>query len=91
MDNIPTECLVEILRYVDIAEFDDGTSKLGNLNKCGWCVYQNINECKHLRESEVVGIKMLKLVCTGWRDCIRKYFVFRSGPKFILPDDFLTF
>ena len=85
-DSLPIECLVNILKNVEIADFDDGISKLGYLNKCGLCADQKVI-CKHLRESEIVGIKILKLVCINWRDCIRCHFPFKSGPRFVLPDN----
>lgn len=85
MNELPIECLINILRNVEISIFEDGISKLGNLNRCGKCNFDNI-DCKHLTEAEVVGIKFLKLVCTKWRDCICEHFVFVSGPRFVLPN-----
>lgn len=77
--DLPDECLIHIFGNVVISMFDDGISTLSCLNKCKCCFETDIN-CKHLNESEVVGIKLLKLVCKTWHDCISKYFVFKSAP-----------
>ena len=79
INDLPNECLYLILGTVVIAEFDDcGDSTLANLQKCRRC-FENDFLCSHLHEKEVVGKKILKLVCKRWQSAIDAYFKFTSG------------
>ena len=84
MNALPNDCLYLIFSQVTIAIFEDGVSKLGDLNKCGSCEYLKLN-CKHLTVSEVIGIKYLKFVCKKWRECVSNRFHFKDGPYYTLP------
>lgn len=79
INELPVECLLYILNHVVISTFDDGISTLGALNKCKSCLVKDI-KCKHLTLDEAIGIKILKLVCKLWYDCILAHFNFIDGP-----------
>ena len=76
-DDLSNEIIVEILKYVPIANWEKEEIKhsyLEELLNCQFCDFDEI-KCNHLHFKEAEGIKKLRLVCKKWNNIIKTVFM----------------